>query len=438
MLERKVYRDLLNWKNNHKKTCLMVKGARQVGKTFAIREFGRREYESFIEINFLRQKELKRIFSGDLTAENICKRMTAEISHIRLIENHTLIFLDEIQACGNARTALKFLAEDGRYDVITSGSLLGLTFGEDADPDVEEPESVPTGYEEFITMYSLDFEEYLWAEGYKNAVGILREYFDRMEKVPEEMNRKYEELFREYMVIGGMPEVVDSFAENHDFNLAAGIQNRILENYNFDISKHAKGTEKVKVKKCYDAIPRQLAKELKKFQYSTVEKGQTSKKYGDSVTWLINSALVNAAYNVHEAYIPLLANANENQFKLYFADTGLLCAVYGFETKRALLNNTLKGNAKVGIYENVIAGTLVKNGYKLYYYKPDDNRELEFLIEKNGQAVPIEVKAGNTATVSLNGFIEKYKPETAYKLINGNVGYYEGKLSLPHYMAMFI
>ncbi|MDO4415786.1 MAG: DUF4143 domain-containing protein [Erysipelotrichaceae bacterium] len=416
----------------------MVKGARQVGKTFAIREFGRREYESFIEINFLRQKELKRIFSGDLTAENIYKRMTAEISHIRLIENHTLIFLDEIQACGNARTALKFLAEDGRYDVITSGSLLGLTFGEDADPDVEEPESVPTGYEEFITMYSLDFEEYLWAEGYKNAVGILREYFDRMEKVPEEMNRKYEELFREYMVIGGMPEVVDSFAENHDFNLAAGIQNRILENYNFDISKHAKGTEKVKVKKCYDAIPRQLAKELKKFQYSTVEKGQTSKKYGDSVTWLINSALVNAAYNVHEAYIPLLANANENQFKLYFADTGLLCAVYGFETKRALLNNTLKGNAKGGIYENVIAETLVKNGYKLYYYKPDDNRELEFLIEKNGQAVPIEVKAGNTATVSLNGFIEEYKPEVAYKLISGNVGYSDGKLSLPHYMAMFI
>ena len=381
---------------------------------------------------------MKRIFSGDLTAENIYKRMTAEISHIRLIENHTLIFLDEIQACGNARTALKFLAEDGRYDVITSGSLLGLTFGEDADPDVEEPESVPTGYEEFITMYSLDFEEYLWAEGYKNAVGILREYFDRMEKVPEEMNRKYEELFREYMVIGGMPEVVDSFAENHDFNLAAGIQNRILENYNFDISKHAKGTEKVKVKKCYDAIPRQLAKELKKFQYSTVEKGQTSKKYGDSVTWLINSALVNAAYNVHEAYIPLLANANENQFKLYFADTGLLCASYGFETKRALLNNTLKGNAKGGIYENVIAETLVKNGYKLYYYKPDDNRKLEFLIEKNGQAVPIEVKAGNTATVSLNGFIEEYKPETAYKLINGNVSYYESKLSLPHYMAMFI
>lgn len=438
MLKRKIYNVLLNWKTTHKNTCLMVKGARQVGKTFIIREFGKKEYASFIEINFLRQKELKTVFSGDLTADNIYKRLTAQIQDIQLIENNTLIFLDEIQACGSARTAIKFLAEDGRFDVITSGSLLGLTYGEDADPDVEEPESVPTGYEDFITMYSLDFEEYLWANGYQNAIEILKEYFDQRKKVPEELNNMYEELFREYMVIGGMPEVVNNFVENHDFNMAARIQNRILEDYNFDISKHAKGANKVKVKRCYDAIPKQLAKELKKFQFSTVEKGQTSKKYGDSITWLIDSSLVNASYNVHEAYIPLMANAYENQFKLYFNDTGLLCAVYGFETKRALLNNTLKGNAKGGIYENVISESLVKNGYKLYYYKPNDNRELEFIIEKNGQVIPIEVKAGNTSTVSLNGFIEDYTPEIAYKLVNGNVGFSEGKLTLPHYMVMFI
>ncbi|MBR4162589.1 MAG: ATP-binding protein [Solobacterium sp.] len=438
MLERKIYNDLLKWKKNHDKTCLMVKGARQVGKTYIIREFGKREYASFIEINFLSQKDLKVIFSDDLSAENIYKRLSAQINDVQLIVNDTLIFLDEIQACGNARTAIKFLAEDGRYDIITSGSLLGLTYGEDADSEVEIPESVPTGYEDFITMYSLDFEEFLWAEGYRNAIPILKEYFDEKKRVPEEINKKYEELFREYMVVGGMPEVVDNFVNHHDFNQVARIQNRILEDYNFDISKHAKGAKKVKVKKCYDAIPRQLAKELKKFQYSTVEKGQTSKKYGDSVTWLIDSSLVNASYNVHEAYIPLMANAYENQFKLYFNDTGLLCAAYGFETKRALLNNTLKGNAKGGIYENVISESLVKNGYKLYYYKPDDNRELEFIIEKNGQAVPIEVKAGNTSTASLNGFIEAYKPDIAYKLINGNIGFSEGKLSLPHYMIMFI
>ncbi|MBP3871416.1 MAG: ATP-binding protein [Faecalicoccus sp.] len=438
MLKRKIYNVLLNWKTTHKNSCLMVKGARQVGKTFIIREFGKKEYASFIEINFLRQKELKAVFSGDLTADNIYKRLTAQIQDIQLIENNTLIFLDEIQACGSARTAIKFLAEDGRFDVITSGSLLDLTYGEDADPDVEEPESVPTGYEDFITMYSLDFEEYLWANGYQNAIEILKEYFDQRKKVPEELNNMYEELFREYMVIGGMPEVVNNFVENHDFNMAARIQNRILEDYNFDISKHAKGANKVKVKRCYDAIPKQLAKELKKFQFSNVEKGQTSKKYGNSITGLIDSSLVNASYNVHEAYIPLMANAYENQFKLYFNDTGLLCAVYGFETKRALLNNTLKGNAKGGIYENVISEALVKNGYKLYYYKPNDNRELEFIIEKNGQVIPIEVKAGNTSTVSLNGFIEDYTPEIAYKLVNGNTGFSDGKLTLPHYMVMFI
>ncbi|MBR5341929.1 MAG: ATP-binding protein [Erysipelotrichaceae bacterium] len=438
MLERKVYKELLKWKESHGKTCLMVKGARQVGKTYIVREFGRNEYESFIEINFLKQKDLKSIFSDDLSAENIYKRLTAQIRNIKLIKGNTLIFLDEIQACGNARTAIKFLAEDGRYDVISSGSLLGLTYGEDGDAESEEPESVPTGYEDFITMYSLDFEEYLWANGYKDAVGILKEYFDKKETIPASINSKYEALFREYMVVGGMPEVVDDFIRNHDFNKVAVIQNRILEDYNFDISKHAKGAEKVKVKRCYDAVPVQLTKELKKFQYSTVEKGQTSKKYGDSVRWLIDSSLVNASYNVHEAYIPLMANAFENQFKLYFNDTGLLCAIYGFETKRALLNNTLKGSAKGGIYENAISEALIKNGYKLYYYKPDDNQELEFIIEKNGQAVPLEVKAGNTSTVSLNRFIKEYKPDIAYKLIRGNIGFSDGKMTLPHYMIMFI
>ena len=196
--------------------------------------------------------------------------------------------------------------------------------------------------------------------------------------------------------------------------------------------------EKTKVKACYEAIPRQLAKELKKFQYSTVEKGKTSKKYGGSIRWLVDSALVHACYNIHEAYIPLMANAKEEQFKLYINDTGLLCAMYGFETKRAVLNNTIKGTAKGGIYENIIAESLVKNGYKLYYYKPDDDHELEFLVEKDGEVVPIEVKAGNTATVSLNNFIKRYEPAVAYKLINGNVGIVESKKTIPHYMVMFL
>ncbi len=439
MLRRKIYHDLLRWKRDHSGTCLMVKGARQVGKTFIIREFGKNEYQSFIEINFIRQKELKTIFDGTLDAESVYKRMTAQIRDIELIPGETLIFLDEIQNCGNARTAVKFLAEDGRYDIISSGSLLGLTYAEEGDAEVEEPESVPTGYEDFLTMYSLDFEEFLWGEGYsEEAIEILRSYYDNNEPVPSAINDQYENLFREYIVVGGMPEVVAEYTKNHDFNKVARIQERILENYRFDISKHAKGAEKVKVKACYEAIPKQLAKELKKFQYATVEKGKTSKKYGGSVRWLIDSALVHACYNIREPYIPLMANAKEEQFKLYINDTGLLCALYGFETKRAILNNTIRGNAKGGIYENIIAESLVKRGYTLYYYKPDDMHELEFLIEKNGEVIPIEVKAGNTATVSLNHFIRRYEPSEAYKLVNGNIGIVDTKKTMPYYMVMFV
>lgn len=438
MLKRKAYQKLLEWKNSHHHNCLMVQGARQVGKTYLVREFGKKEYKSFVEINFIKNPELKLIFNDNLDPETIYKKMTAMINGVNLIKGNTLIFLDEIQACGNARTALKFLAEDGRFDVITSGSLLGLTYGEDDDKNTEAPVSVPTGYETFLMMYSLDFEEFLWAEGYENSIPYLKEFFDKKEKVPFILNDKFETLFREYMVVGGMPEVVSDYVDNHDFTRVSAIQEKILENYRFDIAKHAKGAEKIKVRKCYDAIPKQLAKELTKFQYSTVEKGQTGKKYGGSVQWLKDSNLVNPCYNIHEPYLPLIANAYDDQFKLYINDTGLLCAMYGFEIKKAILENTIKGNAKGGIYENVIAEMLVKKGHKLYYYKPDDSNELEFLIEKNASVIPIEVKAGNTATKSLNRFIESYKPFVAYKLIDGNVGVDGVKLTLPHYMVMFI
>lgn len=438
MLKRKAYQKLLEWKNSHHHNCLMVQGARQVGKTYLVREFGKKEYKSFVEINFIKNPELKLIFNDNLDPETIYKKMTAMINGVNLIKGNTLIFLDEIQACGNARTALKFLAEDGRFDVITSGSLLGLTYGEDDDKNTEAPVSVPTGYETFLMMYSLDFEEFLWAEGYENSIPYLKEFFDKKEKVPFILNDKFETLFREYMVVGGMPEVVSDYVDNHDFTRVSAIQEKILENYRFDIAKHAKGAEKIKVRKCYDAIPKQLAKELTKFQYSTVEKGQTSKKYGGSVQWLKDSNLVNPCYNIHEPYLPLIANAYDDQFKLYINDTGLLCAMYGFEIKKAILENTIKGNAKGGIYENVTAEMLVKRGHKLYYYKPDDSNELEFLIEKNASVIPIEVKAGNTATKSLNRFIESYKPFVAYKLIDGNVGVDGVKLTLPHYMVMFI
>ena len=439
MLKRKLYDELLKWKNENKEECLLIKGARQVGKTYLVRKFGEAEYESFIEINFHMQGSLKVIFENDLSSEEICKRITANIAGSRIIPGKTLIFLDEIQKCSRARTALKFLAQDNRIDVIASGSLLGLAYGRDDDKEVEEVESMPVGYERPLMMYPLDFEEFLNAYGYDSeTIEYLHGFYNSKEKVPSELNDKFSQIFLEYLVVGGMPEVVVDFVENKDFGKVQQIQEKILASYADDISQHAKGSEKVKVRKCYDSIPRQLARENRKFKYSEVESKATSRKFGDSVQWLHDANMVYLCQNVSVPELPVKAYEKENEFKLYINDTGLLMALYGFETKKTLLNGTLKGAAKGGIFENFAAEALVQNGYSLHYYKPDDNSELEFVIEKDGEVVPIEVKAGNTATKSLNRFIEEFKPENAFKLISGNIGQSDNKITLPHYLTMFI
>ena len=443
MLKRKIYDELLRWKGLRReekiKKCLMIKGARQVGKSTIVREFGKAEYRSFLNIDFFRQPTLKQIFDGELTSGEILKRIIAYVRDFTFIPGETLIFLDEIQCCGNARTAIKFLAEDPRFDVISSGSLLGLTYGEDDDENTEIPSSIPVGYETQLTMYSLDFEEFLWACGYDGEkIEILRSYYLTGETVPSAIHEKYESLFREYMIVGGMPEVVADYVLHQDFNRVDRIQRDILAEYRDDIAKHAKGKEKQFVRACYDAIPKQLAKEQKKFQYSTVEKGQTRRKYGGSVQWLSDSAMVLSCFNIRQPYLPLMANANEEQFKLYINDTGLLCCMYGFETKQAVQNDSNMGNARGGIYENVIAECLLKQGYTLYYYKPDRTHEIEFLIEKEGKVVPIEVKAGNRFTPSLNQYIDTYVPAMALKLTNSKNGKAGVKETLPHYMVMFL
>ena len=440
MLRRKVYDKLVEWKKYKNNECLMIKGARQIGKTYIVRLFGQNEYETFIEINFMKNPEYKEVFSGGLSADEIYKRMSAYMFDKRIIPGRTLIFLDEIQKCSKARTALKFLAEDNRCDIIASGSLLGLHYGQDADDEVDEVDSIPVGYERQIEMYSLDFMEFLWGYGYTDdAIAYLREYYDKQEQIPSGLNDKLHEMFREYIVVGGMPEVVQTFFDTKNYGEVQRVQEKILAAYDDDIANHAKTTEKVKVRACYDSLPRQLARENKKFKYSEVEKKATARKFGESINWLREAALVNVCYNVCDPILPLVANTKLEEFKVYANDTGLLLARYGSQTKLAILQKKLLGNAKGGIYENLIAEQLVKNGYSIHYYRTENGSlELEFLIEKDGGVVPIEVKAGNTATLSLNRFIENFHPPIAYKFIDGNLGFSDGKLSLPHYMSMFV
>ena len=440
MLKRKAYLSLKKWRSSKNKECLLIKGARQVGKTFLVQQFGKREYQSFIELNFIKDPAYMDIFDGSLDAKEIYKKMSIYLPGKKFIPGNTLIFLDEIQKCSKARTALKFLAEDNSYDVVVSGSLLGLSYGTDADKEVEEVESIPVGYEKQMMLYSLDFEEFLWARGYsEDNIKYLKSFYDNKLTVPKDINEKFEQLFKEYIVVGGMPEVVDEYIKTNNFNAVKEVQEKILSNYDNDITNHAKKTEKPKIRRCYNSLPNQLAKENKRYMYSEVEKGSGSKKYGDSITWLIDSNLVHTCYNVVLPEIPLVGNRNENEFKLYINDTGLLMAKYGDNAKLSLLNNTIKGNVKGGIYENVISESLLKKGYSLHYYKTSNSsQEIEFIIEQNGEVIPIEVKAGNKEAISLNNYINKYKPSIAYKLINGNLGIVDRKYTIPHYMILFI
>ena len=432
MLKRKIYQTLLDWKNTKHNECLLIKGARQVGKSFIIREFGRENYKSFIELNFYQHPEYISIFDGDLTPDEIYKRISLQLLGVNFIEGKTLIFLDEIQHCPNARTAIKFLAQDNRYDVISSGSLLGLHY--------KEIVSIPVGYEKQIDMYALDFEEFLWAYGYDDiAIKNLKEYFLSKEKIPHAIHDKFQQIVREYLVVGGMPDVVNVFFETQNFQAVHQKQIDILREYEEDIKKYAKTTDRQKIKDCYYSIPRQLAKEYTKFQYSTVSPRSTAKKYENALEWLDDAGMIRCVYNVSTPQLPLRAYEKQNEFKVYATDIGLTTALFGFETQAALVQDILKGPAKGGIYENLIFDMLIKRGVNLHYIKKENStQEIEFLMEQNCSIIPIEVKSKKGETHSLNEFLKEWNPPYSYKLTSTNIGEVENKITLPHYMAMFI
>ena len=431
-LRRKMMDSLIKWKIEKGKECLLVNGARQVGKTFIIREFAKQNYENVIEINFLKRPKFKDAFEGDLEMNELIKKISAMDRSAAFTEEKTLLFLDEIQECGNARTALKFIAEDGRFDCIASGSMLGIAY--------KSTRSIPVGYERQIEMYSLDFEEFLWASGYDDVrIGYVKEYFDNKAIIPSSINDVFTEKLREYAIVGGMPSVVNVFIETNNFGMVHEEQQRIISSYLADITKYAPSTEKPKVRNCFLSIPAQLAKENKKFQYSVVEKGSRASTFGNSLEWLRDAGLIKFCYNVSTPTFPLPAYDQTSYFKVYMADIGLLVAMHGFDMKGEIYNNSLKGPAKGGIYENLIADILLKKGVPLNYYKPSESKqEIEFLLTKKGNIVPLEVKSKNGKTLSLDEFIERFDPLYALKLVFGNIGLNDRKLTMPHYMAMFL
>lgn len=433
MLRRKIYDKLLAWKNNKgKKDAILLRGVRQCGKTYIVREFGKREYKNFIEINFIERPDMQAVFSGNLDVDNMVQQIKLSMPGCQFIPGETLLFLDEIQDVPNARTSLKFWTQDGRFDCIASGSLLGM--------DYKNEVSIPVGYEQQLIMRTLDFEEFIWALGAEvNLKEMLALYVDGAKRVPEAMHNSLNKYLQEYMVVGGLPEVVDTYIATKDFYQVHLLQEKILRDYQDDIAKYALNQDKIKAKQCFLSIPRQLSKENHKFQYSVVEKKATARKFTSSLDWLHNAGLIDFAYNVNSPWFPLKAHVKEDQFRVYLCDIGLLVAMYGYQLKIALLSDALEGPAKGGIYESLVADILAKRGEELYYYKKEDSTlEIEFILERDCKLVPVEVKARKGSTRSLNELLKMDNIERGYKLTAQNTGVVEKKITLPLYMAAII
>ncbi len=435
MLKRKIYSYLQAWKRSHGTECLLVNGARQVGKSFIIERFGEAEYESFVKLDFVEHPDYKGIFSGSLSADDLYSRITLFIPGVHIIPGKTLLFLDELQECPEARSAFKYLAQDGRCDIIGSGSLLGIRYRE-----LENAPSLPVGYERPVTMRPLDFEEFLWALGYdENALNTLRGYYERLDPIPQAVHRAMIRRVREYLAIGGMPAVVSAFASAGDYGTAHDAQLMLHALYLDDIARYAPPEERVKARACYLSLPRQLAKENTKFQYTVVEKRSGARKFASSIEWLVGSEMVLRCQAVSTPSYPLVSYEVDDRFRLYANDTGLLMAMYDFDMKRAVVENTLTGPMKGGLYENLIAVMLASQNMPLHYWtSTNGSHEIEFLGSQNARVEPIEVKASRRSTASLNTLLERDDIARGYKLIDGNVGRDGKKVTLPHYLAPYL
>ena len=431
MLKRKIYDELIRWKQQSDKQCLVVKGARQVGKTFIIELFAQDNYEHYTVINFDQNPAYKAIFDGDLDVETLIKQISLRVSGAMLVPGKTLLFLDEIQNCPRARTALKFLTQDKRFDVIASGSLLGINY--------KDVPSYPVGYVEHLEMHSLDFEEFLWANGVLSAsIADIKEYFDKKETVPTAMHERMLELFKEYIVVGGMPRVVSEFVSTHNFANVLKIQKAVVNDYTDDIAKYAEGAEKAKARACFLSIPKHLSKDYKKFRYSLVESRGTARKFGGSLNWLYDAGIINFCYNLALPELPLEGNAKSDIFKVYMRDTGLLMAMLEDGSQEDIIDGNL-GIYKGAIYENIIADIFGKLGKKLYYFEHNGKLEVDFFIRRNRMATAIEVKsADNTKSKSMDSVIANHNVKRGIKLSMKNIGGTDNVDSFPLYMAMFL
>ena len=437
MLRRKIEQTLMDWKNTPNHKPLIIKGCRQCGKTFSVLEFANKNYEHVVYLNFYANPQYASVFSGSLEVDHITMLLSALMGRDAVFEpGKTILVLDEIQDCPDARTALKFFKLDGRYDVVGTGSLLGVKgYGN------KEPKSIPVGYETVIDMTPLDFEEFLWANGIpEQIITLLKTHLRDETPVPDALHLRLRDLLLQYTVVGGMPDAVQTFVDTKRMDEVLQIQRDIVRSYEDDMVKYAEKKDKPVIRECFESIPNQLSKENKKFQYSVVKKGATAAKFAGSLQWIEDAGIISRCYNLSIPELPLAGNAVQDVFKVYMRDMGLFVAMLEDGSQFDILQGNLFGY-KGAIFEGLIADIFTKMGRKLYYFHKDSGLEVDFVIRYKGECTLVEVKAtsGNTkSTKTILNHPEKYHVKQAIKLGDYNVGRSGQLLTLPLYMAFLL
>lgn len=444
MLKRKIEEELIAWKNDSNRRPLVIKGCRQCGKTFIVQKFAEENYANVVYLNFMQDSDYALAFEGSKRVDDIVMNLSAMIPQSQFVANETCIIIDEIQECPAARTALKFFKMDGRYDIIATGSLLGVKgYGERRNSSGNESSktSIPVGYETIIDMYPLDFEEFLWANGISEAIiGKLTACLDSIQPVPEAIHQKMRQLILQYTVVGGMPSVVNTFVNTHNMGRVLAEQRGIVAEYEEDMMKYASDADKPRIRECFESIPRQLSKEYKKFQYSTIRKGAKASQYTGSIQWIEDAGIITRCRNLTITELPLNGNAIDDCFKIYMADTGLFVSVLDDGTQFDIMQGNLHAY-KGAIFENLVADIFTKMKRRLYYFRKDSGLEVDFVTRYKGECVLVEVKAkdGNIkSSKTILSHPEKYHVNHAIKLGDLNIGNSGQFLTLPLYMTFLL
>ena len=442
MYKRKIENILQSWLDDASHKPLVVKGVRQCGKTSSVIDFAQKHFKNVVYLDFREHPDYKKFFTPNLEIDAIVMRITAAMPSVEIEAGETCFVFDEIQDCPRARGSLKYFHLDGRYQVICTGSLLGVNGYKTPNEKVEEEEaSIPVGFEDIVNMYPMDFEEWLWANGIKDIhIDYLKKCLDSETPVEEALHDRFRELLLQYTIVGGMPEVVTTFMETKQIGKVLSVQRRIIDDYKSDMVKYAATADKSRIRECFESIPAQLAREYKKFSYTAVRQGSRGRDYAGSLQWIEDAGIIRRCYNTVTTELPLDGNRLQSEFKVYMADIGLLVAMLEEGTQSSILEGDLL-SYKGAIAENLVADIFGKMGRKLYYYHKDGGVELDFLMRYKGRCTPVECKAttGNAKSMrTVMKHIEKYHVTSALKLGDYNICRSDNLLTLPMYMAFLL